>query len=632
MKLSSLPGVVFIFWVHTAFAQFAGFESKFDSSEKYLFPIKPGMPGTLAGTMGELRSTHFHSGIDIHVNIGCPVLAAKSGYISRAGVSGYGYGNVLYINHPDGTTTLYGHLDRFHGAASDYILKERYRRKTSDIELYFRENQFKVKQGDTIAYSGNSGGSEGPHLHFNIQRNNIALDPLKFAFNEIHDNISPTVQKIALVTLDPDSRINDQFGRFEFYVARIGTNYSLPVPILASGNIGVELLGFDRLENVHYRCGINYIEMFLDDQKIFNQQIEEVNTNDSRGIYGLMDFKTMRTQGNKFYKLYIDDSNYLNFYKASPTNGKIKINPGMTSSVKIIAKDIFGNASEVTFKLQPSEPIKEVIFLDAIKKPVSYDLQENTLTISTQSCPGNSVYYKKGVATSMEPTYSNSKKKVYLFDLRKIIPDSINVCGQSLVPNIKVTVPSGIEYKYYSDPINVQIPKGALFDTLYMSANHQIGLDSTEVFTIGSPLIPLKRNITISLKPSLKYSTSKNVAVYRMAGNGFINEGGRWLNGQMQFNTRELGNFTIKADTIPPTIGVIYCNNQSARFKIRDNLSGIESFEATINGQWLLMNYDAKNSVIMSERYNKKEQLRGDFELTVTDYAGNKKIYKQKIL
>jgi murein DD-endopeptidase MepM/ murein hydrolase activator NlpD len=232
-------------------AQFSRPDEKFPAAEKYLYPINPGLPGSLAGTMGELRSTHFHSGIDIRTDniIGLPVLASKSGFISRVTVSPSGYGNVMYITHPDGNTTLYAHLDRFSGPVADYILQEQYRRKTATVDLYFRDNQFAVKRGDTVALSGNSGSSSGPHLHFDIRDpNNYALDPLLVeSFSEITDNLPPAVEKIALKTLDINSRINDKFGRFEFYAQRVGNNFILPVPILASGNIGVEILAKDKL-------------------------------------------------------------------------------------------------------------------------------------------------------------------------------------------------------------------------------------------------------------------------------------------------------------------------------------------------------------------------------------------------
>jgi len=620
--------------VYPTRAQFSETDSKILREEKYLFPLKPGFPGALAGTMGELRNTHFHSGIDIRTNneIGWPVLASKSGYISRAGVSGSGYGNVLYVTHPDGTTTLYGHLDKFNGPAGGYILKERYRRKTSNIDLFFRNGQFNVKQGDTIAFAGNTGSSGGPHLHFDIRKETKALDPLRFQFAEVHDISAPIVQKIALKTLDINSRINDQFGRFEFYAARVGNNYTLSAPILASGNIGIELLGYDRVDNARYRCGINYIEVFVDSQRVFSQQIEEVDLTDTRGIFSLIDYKVLRNQGNRFYKLYIDDGNNLNFYSNSPGTGQIRINPNKTSIIKIVLKDAYGNTSTASLKLKPSTRISEVNTLEAAKIPLAYDIQENVLKISAQPCTGKkALVYQRGLSTTLEPQYYSALKQVFLIDLRKEIPDSIVVCGQALIPNIKATIPSGTEYKYYSDRMDVQFSKNTLFDTLYFNVIHQMSTDSLEVFTIGSPFVPLNRTISVSLKPQQNYSVAKNVSVYRMVGNSFEYAGGRWVNGSMNFTTRDFGRFTILSDTVPPTINLIYANNQAVRFKIRDNLSGISNFEATINGKWLLLNYDAKNDIIMSERLLKDELLKGDFELTVTDNAGNKKVYKQKI-
>lgn len=594
------------------------------------------MPASLAGTMGELRSTHFHTGIDIRTNseIGWPVVAVSNGYISRAGVSSSGYGNVLYVKHPDGNTTVYGHLDKFNEAVDQYVRKERYRRKTSDIDLYFRNGQFTVKKGDTIAFAGNSGSSAGPHLHFDIRdSNNLALNPLAYNFNEVRDNASPVARKIAFKTLDINSRINDRFGRFEFYLQRSGKDYILSQPILASGTVGIELLAYDIVDNARFKCGINYIEVFVDSVLIFKQQIEQLNLAQGRGIYTLMDFRTLMDDGNRFNKLFMEDGNTLKFYSQSPGNGKIKIRNDKESNVRIVMKDFHGNSSTVRIRLKPSDPILELQTLESAKSALTSQVEDNTMIISAKPCEAENlpaIAYIKGQAKEIYPSYFNAVNSVYLIDLRKNIPDSIQVCDQTLVTNFKAMVPSGREYKYFSDRIDIRFPDRALYDTLYFTANHSIRSDSLEVFSLG-PQLPFSRSISVILKPVLNYVMEKNTSVYRINGKSFSHEGGVWANGKLTFSPREFGNFTILTDSVPPIITRIYVNNQAVRFKIYDTLSGIASYEATLNGKWLLLNYDAKTNAIVSERLNSTELLRGDFELVVTDQAGNKKIYKQKI-
>jgi len=161
--------------------------------------------------MGELRNTHFHAGIDIRTNnaAGLPIRATQRGYISYALVSSHGYGNALFITHPDGNMSVYAHMERFKGKVADYILKKHYDQKSFELSVEFLPDQFPISQGDTIGFVGNTGGSAGPHLHFEIRnRDNEALNPLNFKFDEIKDDLSPVVQKIALKTLDINSRIS----------------------------------------------------------------------------------------------------------------------------------------------------------------------------------------------------------------------------------------------------------------------------------------------------------------------------------------------------------------------------------------------------------------------------------------
>ena len=327
------------------FAQFNEVEThtpKGAGAGGYLFPINPGQPNYLAGTMGELRDTHFHGGLDIRTNnqIGVPVRATQDGYISRANISAFGYGYSILIQHPDGNVSLYGHLDKYKGKLAKFMQREQYRRKSFELDMYFKPGEFPISKGDTIAFSGNTGASSGPHLHFEIRNGNYVLNPLKFGFTEIKDNIPPNAQKIALRTLDVNSRINDRFGRLEFSLVRkSATEYTFPVPILAHGRIGVELLADDRMNDSPGRCGINYIHMYVDSQLVFSQVIEKVDMDESRGIQALMDFQTLELKGKRYNKLYIAQGNRLELYETE-NQGIISVNDS-SRSVLIVLRDEF---------------------------------------------------------------------------------------------------------------------------------------------------------------------------------------------------------------------------------------------------------------------------------------------------
>lgn len=624
-----------------AHAQFSKPDVEFSTDEKYIYPIYPGKPGSLAGTMGELRNTHFHSGIDIRTDnkIGYPVLASKSGYISRVTTSPSGYGNIIYITHPDHHTTLYAHLDRFKGVLADYVLKEQYKRKSGTVDLHFQPHQFVVKQGDTIALAGNSGSSSGPHLHFDIRDpENYALDPLKVAdFPEVPDNLPPAPEKIALKTLDRNSRINDRFGRFEFHARRLGDHYTMATPILASGLIGIEIVAKDRLApGSPFYGGVNYIDVHVDSQLVFSQAIDKIDIAETRAIYTLMDFKAMRDRGTRFYKLYIDDGNNLKYYDNSPGSGKILVSPDKESLVQITMSDSYDNKSVVSFKLRPSPPVKEVSTLEAMKVPLLSEISENTLMITAQPCTDTTqqaTMYSKGNGVDILPDYSNKNRAVYLIDLRHNTPDSIVVCGNTMRTNIKQAIPSGTEYKYYGHMFDVMFPAESLYDTVYLTADYTRLDNGSEIFSIGDRMVPLHKLIRVSLKPMGDYPQTAARGIYRLAGRSYTYLGrGAWGNGKVSFNTREFGEFTILQDSIPPGIRVIYADRRGTRFKINDDLSGIDSFEATLNGEFLLMHYDSKSATIWSEQLDKKVPLTGNFELVVTDRAGNRKTFTKKIL
>jgi len=601
------------------------------NAEPYLFPINPGTQNYLAGTMGELRNTHFHAGIDIRTNnmAGVPVRASQNGYISRAIVGSYGYGQALFITHPDGNISVYAHLDQFKGKVAGYILSKHYEQKSFDLDLEFAPNQFPVNRGDTVAFSGNTGGSSGPHLHFEIRDDkNEALNPLNFKFDEIKDALPPVAQKIAIKPMGIDSRINGHNGRTEFHLLRSGSRYFV-ADIEVTGKIGIELLAFDRMDFSQFRCGINEIEMLVDSQKVFSQKIDKVNFDKSHSIVSLLDFQTLKTRGLRFNKLYIDDGNPLKYYEQGLNQGEINVTD-KPLNIQINLKDAYGNQSTIQFRIKPSSPAANLA-LTPLSKPFEYEIAGNILSLHVKACntKGKITLYEKGDVTTLEPNYQGIGHEVYLIDLQKIIPDSATTC-QGIVPfHLTDNIPSNIEYTYYSDLADIHFNPNSLYDTLYLNIAKELK-GKSEIISIGRATVPLNNPIEITLK-QLEDSDHSKMSVYHIEGRSYEFIGGTWQRDRIQFTAAELGDFVILEDTIAPLVHRIQCHQSSARFRIMDNLSGIGSYSATINGEWLLMKYDYKTGIIQSERLDKSKPLKGDFELRVSDKAGNEKTYTQKI-
>lgn len=602
------------------------------ASTPFLFPIKPGTPASLAGTMGELRSTHFHTGIDIRTNnqIGWPVQAAASGYVSRATVTPGGFGLALYVKHPNGYTTVYGHLDRFRKDIHDYVRQERYRRKSSTIDLYFRKNQFPVNRGDTIAYAGNTGSSAGPHLHFDIRdEENHALDPATFSFAEITDKTPPVIRKIALRPMDKNSRINDEFGRKEFYVTKSGNHYQLNEPVLAWGSLGLEILAYDIVDHPAYKCGVNSIELSVNNKTLFRQSISRLNLNESRQILTATNFSALRESGNMFYKLYVDYGNQLPFYQTF-NRGIITINQDEPSHVQVKLSDVHGNATYLNLTLQPSRPPVAVKWLEPVNE-IQWTTDRNVWKITAPTCPVNALAWSGSEPQVVEAAYLNSATTVYLLDLRKPLPDSVFICNKKIIPPFTAIIPPQAEFRFTSTMLEVRFGRNDLFDTLYFTSNVVVRKDSSAVFYIGDKRVPLKQSVDITLKPVALPTLPDKTAVYRINGKGYVYAGGTWKNNTISFTTRDFGEFVILTDSVAPVITPLQINRSEIRLRVRDDLSGIKDYEATLNGQWLLLNYDEKTRTLQAEPLIPRTAFKGELVVSVKDNAGNEQVYRQMI-
>ena len=232
-----------------------------DSLPKKYFRSPLGIPLYLAGNFGELRSNHFHSGLDMKTQgrEGFNIYAAADGFISRVKISPWGYGNTIYIDHPNGYTTVYAHLQRYKGEIAEKIKKYQYNIESWEIDWYPSDTLMKVKKGDIIALSGNSGGSGGPHLHFEIRETESEhpINPLLCGF-DIKDDIKPIIKSIAIFPLDDTSYVNNKNVMQQFDVVGSNGSYQLKYssPINVYGQIGIGIETIDKLNDVSNRNGI----------------------------------------------------------------------------------------------------------------------------------------------------------------------------------------------------------------------------------------------------------------------------------------------------------------------------------------------------------------------------------------
>lgn len=596
-----------------------------------MFPIKPGERNTLAGTMGELRSSHFHTGIDIRTEgrTGLPVYASADGYVSRAVISTSGYGNAVYIHHPNGHTTVYAHLESINGKLGNYIRTKQYESKSFEQNLMIKKDQFPVSKGDIIAYSGNSGSSQGPHLHYDIRdEHQNPLNPLNYGFEEILDNTPPLADKLTITTLNKDSRVSGQFGQITYDIRRVGNNYVIDQPIAAMGEIGLQLYAYDKLDNSRFRCGINTLEMHVNDELIYSYDIQSFSFSEQRNILKHMSYENLQFTGTRYHKLYIDDGNKLRFYNTDKNNGRIKVRAGDELPVTIKMTDTYGNESLLTFKIIGKEFPESLYTYDNLKYEI--DVIENTFIYKIPKDQTEDGVVLNG--TSRVPDYYINNTGIYLHDMRKELPKVLQVDKSFKTYNFKDKVPHEMDYKYYDKHLDIYFPVNSLFDTLYLKTDYKLDtVEQKEYFDIGSTYVPLRKSIKVTLKPQGQYPKDK-YAVYQIYDNGYKGfEGGSWDADKVSFWTRSFGKYSILEDTIPPRITPLTLNSNSLRFKIGDNLSGIKSFNCYVNNEWVLMNYDSKRALIWSEKLNDNKPFSGVVKLIVVDNQGNSSEYTNQL-
>lgn len=600
-------------------------------AQEYKFPVNPGRKAYLTGSVGEIRRNHFHAGLDVAVATGTPVYAADDGYVYRIKVSTYGYGRVIYIDHPRRKhRTVYAHLNGFNEGIGNYVRQRQYEQENFEIELFPDSLALPIRKGQIIGYTGNSGSSGGPHLHYEIRDwNDVALNPMNFGFKEIpSDRLPPIISKIAVESLNSEGRVNGVFGRSEYNAKKVGAGrYAITPTIPVYGTIGLEILTHDVINGAYSIYGTTNVQVRLDGQLIYTHDLNKIAHEYNRCMNVHVNYGVYRRRYQGFQKCYLDDGNRLPFiYKDLKNKGKINIRDEGIHQVEIQARDPWGNLSRLNFKIKGRKNQPRFIADRSVNKAyLRHQVKGNTLKIIAHHLKnaGDSLnLFFNGIRIPTPLAYMQGNKAVYLWNLQQGIPDFAEVAGIRKNFQIKMLIPSDKEAFYRDDRLQIRFPEGALFDTLYLEP--KLNSQSLQLQNADEPLFS---EIEVSYLPTARINSVKTAMFY----NGSNYQYSEWQDSLIHFKTRSLGNFQIKQDLLPPQVQLKSKSTHRVQFYIRDDGSGIDTYKASLNGQFLLFNYDFKTRSLVSERKNKQQILKGKLVLKVWDRVGNVKVFQTQI-
>jgi hypothetical protein len=594
----------------------------------FIFPISPGSQASLSGTFGDIRINHFHAGLDIRTGgrEGKSVFAAASGYVSRIKVAHGGYGNALYITHDNGLTTVYGHLKEYNEVIKKYLVANQYQFQTFEIDLFLKPDELPVSKGELVAFSGNTGGSGGPHLHFEIRdKEENTLDPSMLGFNEIKDNVAPVIEFVSLKCLSADARVNGEFGSFDFDVSMSKDGeYFINQNIEVWGEVGLEIYTYDKSNTSPFRLGVKSIELKKDKSTEYKFELDKLAFHNKIDMNLHANYERMVNENNKLHKAYVEEGNSMNLYYTNDKKGRLIFRDKKAHQINVILKDTYQNSRSLNFEIRSNEtnnsPIKNFLKSNennavSISGPF-VKIVRRTTNQKLKLLDGN-------FATEIEPSYSNNLEETYIIDLNEIYFSKF-MDGHQLY-NAPFTDEISNRFSIIAKKDYELDLKNALYSQLYVNFT-----TDNNVLKLGKDIHPLKGNFEVKWRSTQSNIDSNKDAVYLVDGRSPKYTGGDWSGSTVTFNPKEFGTYQVLRDSEKPNIIARTVNSSSLIFSIKDGLSGIKSFECFVNGEWVLMEYEYKNGLLWAEKLSNKP-FEGEVLLRVKDNCNNEEIYKRTI-